>query len=224
MIAIRRTECPGVLRGRPTDDNYYNNAGVVEKLWNMQRGKCCYCECFIPREGQGKHVEHFRPRSDFSTHRNEWRNLLLACPQCNGQKGDEFPTNGRGRPLLINPSRRNIDPERHINFVASDDPDDVAGLPKARSPRGRKTIEVIGLWLADHVRARNAHFRTAVLPVYRRMLCAKREKHEQELEAAISDFKALMSSRSPFAGFVRSFARNMQVERLFNITIPARHH
>lgn len=56
----------------------------------MQHGKCCYCEQKIPKEGHQKAVEHFKPKSIFKYFINDWDNLLLACPQCNGKKSDKF--------------------------------------------------------------------------------------------------------------------------------------
>ena len=221
MIAIQRAKCPNVLTGSPTGGTHFNKSDVVKSLRKMQHGKCCYCECRIPRIGHGKHVEHFRPhtRPKFKKLLNHWPNLLLACPQCNGQKVDKFPTDSKGQPLLLDPSSTKIDPEQHIEFVASadEDPYEPIGLPimKDGSRRGRKTIEVIGLWLPDHVRARAEHFHKEVFPVYRRMVHAKRDGNQVALESAISDFNMLMSSKSPFAGFVRSFARNMEVDQDF---------
>ena len=228
MIAIQRAKCPNMLTGSPTEGTHYNKSGVVKTLRKMQHGKCCYCECRIPRIGLGKHVEHFRPHSrpEFKKLRNDWPNLLLACPQCNGQKGDQFPTDSRGQPLLIDPSSSNLDPEQHIEFVASvsEDPYEPIGMPiwKDGSRRGRTTIEVIALWLPDHVRARAEHYHKEVLPVYRRMVHAKRDGDDAALERAISEFNILMSSKSPLAGLVRSFARNMEVDQDFQVRIPAR--
>ncbi len=91
MIKIRRTPCPAILLGKTPEGTHYNKTEVVSALWAMQHGKCCYCERRLPETGHLKAVEHFRPKSVFPELRNEWRNLLLACSQCNGQKADKFP-------------------------------------------------------------------------------------------------------------------------------------
>ncbi|MCH7591776.1 MAG: HNH endonuclease, partial [Planctomycetes bacterium] len=90
MIHIPRTNRPPFLR-RSKAKKAYQDRRVVSELWKMQRHKCCYCESVIPELGHAKAIEHFRPQALFPSKRNEWKNLLLACAQCNGLKSDEFP-------------------------------------------------------------------------------------------------------------------------------------
>ena len=92
MIQIERGECPPVLGPAGRIHKYlYRTKKVVRALWDMQKQKCCYCEQLIPPDGHGKAVEHFHPQSIFKSRRNDWPNLLLACPQCNGKKSNKFP-------------------------------------------------------------------------------------------------------------------------------------
>ena len=225
MIAVKRGKCPKALGGSPMAGDHYSRPEVERALWKMQHRKCCYCERDIPEIGQGKHVEHFRPKSlaKFKNKRNHWPNLLLACPQCNGQKGNQFPVSSNGGPVLIDPSSNGMDPERHIGFTAdAEDEYDTPGLPKPLSTRGRRTIEVLDLWSPYHVRARAKYYRRVVFPLYRKMKMAEAKGDEKALKNAVSDFETLMSSKCEFAGFVRSFARNMDLDKSFDITIPAR--
>lgn len=225
MISIRREPCPPILRGAVTPPDLYDHDEVVQTLWDMQCHKCCYCEQHIADSGQGQHVEHFRPKSrtEFDHLRNDWKNLLLACPTCNGQKGDQFPVNGRGSAILIDPSSR-IDPEQHIAFVHDDgdddDPIEPVGLPFHRTPRGRQTIEIIGLWLPYYVRQRRTHFRNIVLPAYKNLLNAKKSGNTTEWATAKSEFERLLTGRSPFLSFVRCFARRKRLDRI-GIDIPS---
>ena len=167
MIKIERCECPDVLEKSPVEGNRYRNKGVVNKLWEMQYGKCCYCEQKIPSEGHSKAVEHFKPKSTFRYLRNDWKNLLLTCPQCNGKKSDKFPveltdesretkviylqTESDAEPLIIDPSNPNIDPQEHIDFIV-DDIDNELGLIIARnnSELGKLTIDVVDLYNKFH--------------------------------------------------------------------------
>src|SRR5258708_29176396 len=132
MIRIKRAECPPILLAARKHSDRFRNNKVVRALWVMQRNKCCYCEQLIPVEGHSKAVEHFRPQSIFKYSRNAWRNLLLACSQCNGKKSDKFPimlTNdenelkviylkrqGTGEPALMDPSHRTTNPEKHLDY------------------------------------------------------------------------------------------------------------
>jgi len=84
MIKIKRADCPKSLRGKTKAKAAYRNLDVIETLWNMQHGKCAYCEMKLPLEGHQKTVDHFRPKGKFKSRVNDWKNLLLVCAQCNG--------------------------------------------------------------------------------------------------------------------------------------------
>ena len=47
---------------------------------------CSYCEIPV---GIGVHVEHKLPKVDFPANAVEWDNLLLACDNCNSNKGEQ---------------------------------------------------------------------------------------------------------------------------------------
>ena len=106
MIEIKRESCPKILYNFPTEGKLYNKPAVVKKLWDMQHGKCCYCESEIPKDGHGKEVEHYYPQAQslYPHFRNDWNNLLLVCHSCNGKKSHKFPLDENGNPLLIDPS------------------------------------------------------------------------------------------------------------------------
>ena len=145
------------------DRNIYADASVKATLLDVHNGKCCYCEKkYIPAN---LHIEHFRPKKGVRQRRNQsdirpgyfwlayaWKNLLLACHQCNSvYKKTLFPlANPRIRtraamshhydikkeePLFIDPS--STDPRKHIRFRGAS--------PVALSQLGRTTIREIGL-------------------------------------------------------------------------------
>jgi len=64
MIKIKRAECPKALIDSKAS-NKYGMRQVVGALWEMQNGKCRYCQQKIPPEGHGNAVEHFKPQSIF---------------------------------------------------------------------------------------------------------------------------------------------------------------
>lgn len=157
--------CPGDYHSgvaRFTRRKYYSSRAVKDRLVEIHRSKCCYCEKRL-RSRAYLHVEHFRPacgvRQAPSQKKDKlpgyywlayrWENLLLSCHDCNSIfKRTFFPlANPRERarshhndvtgerPLLVDPAIQ--DPRDHIRF--DDD------LPKGITRQGRTTIDRIGL-------------------------------------------------------------------------------
>lgn len=205
----------------------------------MQHGKCCYCEMSIPDEGHLKAVEHFRPKSIFKSLTNDWENLLLACPQCNGKKSNKFPLalsnkvkeakvlhtkydalkNRKVRTLLIDPTK--IDPEEHLDFKCRDPLEADFGLicPKKASKYGKHTIKVVGLYDGFYLRRHRTYLRKTLLPAYFRMSEAADHDDQNTLDSHKRDFEAYMSASSEWSGLARAFARQYGLDK-YDINIP----
>lgn len=86
-------------------------ASVAATLKGMagNRARCMFCG-----DSQGTDVDHFRPMAKFPEHTFRWANLLWVCAGCNRQKGDQFPADAAGRPLLIDPTAE--DPWDYLFF------------------------------------------------------------------------------------------------------------
>jgi uncharacterized protein (TIGR02646 family) len=168
----------------------YAHDDVKGALRTAQHEKCAFCESKITHTGYGD-VEHFRPKGGFRQKESDelrypgyywlaytWANLYLSCQLCNQRfKRNLFPVeDGRRRarshkhdvaneiPLLIDPSE---DSSADIVFV------DERAVPQ--TPRGRATIEVLGLnrdELTDYRLERLKALRA--LAVSRKLLAAKR--------------------------------------------------
>jgi uncharacterized protein (TIGR02646 family) len=241
MIKISRTDAPTVLKSSPQNGTHYNKKKVVQALWNMQREKCCYCEQIIPNEGHAKAVEHFQPKSIFKFLRNDWKNLLLACAECNGTKSDKFPIEltddnnlakvvylkkvvpKTGKPLLINPSDPHIDPEDHIDFVVDDTNFEALGIPveKNGSKRGRVTIEIIKLHAHYYVKKRRTFLLETLLPQYETLLRAHNSGQNTIVQTSKMNFISLMASNHEFAAVARSFCRAKKLNGPpFHIDVP----
>jgi uncharacterized protein (TIGR02646 family) len=95
----------------------YNHPEVKTALVQMFHGKCAYCESQITVVSYGN-IEHFYPKGKFSDKTFDWENLLLSCDICNNprHKGDRFPIDPNGQPLLIDPTDVVTDPTRHLRF------------------------------------------------------------------------------------------------------------
>jgi len=236
VIRIKRSGCPTALTGSPEKGTHYNKEAVVKALWSMQRKKCCYCESSIPESGHLKAVEHFWPQSTYKRRKNDWKNLLLACAQCNGRKSNKFPvelTNDsdlpkvvyqkreNGKALILDPSDPDIDPEDHIDFVVGLEAADL-GIPmeKNHSPNGRTTIETVGLDASFHVMRRRGFFSETLMPAFLAVFRAKDQDDDAMLMAAKLNLLNLLCASHEHAAFARAFARNLRVDERFGIPIP----
>ena len=67
-------------------EQVYKNTEIKKKLKTIYNNKCVYCE----QKVEQIHVEHYRPKSKYWWLAYSWDNLLLACPTCNQNKGNNF--------------------------------------------------------------------------------------------------------------------------------------
>lgn len=103
------------------------------------RKRCMYC-----LDSRGSDVEHFWPKASYPHRMCSWRNLLLCCSDCGRKKGDRFPLDDQGLPLLLDPSAD--EPWEHLDF----DPETGNLTPRfdptgASSPRGEETVRMLEL-------------------------------------------------------------------------------
>lgn len=236
MIKIRRGNPPDVLVGKPMYDSNRYKRCLVEALWQMQHGKCCYSETHIPPTGHGKTVEHFYPKSIFGWKRNEWRNLLLACPHCNGQKSNKFPTvisggdedDGidqivvldrptEGTPAILDPSDPDTNPEDHLSYYFDDDCPLLWGqvVPRNQSNIGRATIDATGIDAPHFLRGRAEHYSDILFRAYLRMVRLLRDERFEALRTAVSEYMDHMQPQSQYAGMAREFARAKRMDKHF---------
>lgn len=231
MIRIRRTRCPNSLAQKKP--GRYNSEEIVAALFEMQSGKCCYCERVIPDEGHAKAVEHFRPKSIFSGLAREWGNLLLVCAQCNGKKSNKFPielTSNRGEPkivfvesesekgeaILIDPSDPDgVDPEEHLEFKTNDAELDW-GLVSERdkSARGRTTIDVTGIDSTYYVGMRRRHLVDLSVRYLRVLEAAEQAQRSGDTSRVRDSLDLLLSSTeqsAEFAALSREFVRRKKI-------------
>jgi uncharacterized protein (TIGR02646 family) len=145
------------------DAGLYGHPLVRQALLAAQHGKCAFCESKIAHIAPGD-VEHFRPKGGWRQRQGaplqrpgyywlayEWTNLFLACALCNQRfKQNLFPLRRPARrarnhtqdlkseePLLLDPG--SDEPESHIAFRGA------VPFAISRSPRGERTIEILGL-------------------------------------------------------------------------------
>lgn len=219
MIEIKRESCPKILYNSPTEGKLYNKPAVVKKLWDMQHGKCCYCESEIPKDGHGKEVEHYYPQAPslYPHFRNDWNNLLLVCHSCNGKKSHKFPLDENGNPLLIDPSTPGSDPEQYLDFEVDQDHPRFGEIKEKRnSERGEITINTIGL-NRNELRIERKRYFKELFEAYVQMII-------EEDQASVKKFVSLLGADRRFAGFSRAFAKSHNsILRKFNVDTPIRY-
>lgn len=237
MIRIKRSECPPRLRRTYKADQYAHKE-VVKALWCMQKRKCCYCNMDIPLKGHGKEVEHFHPQSVFPGKRNEWENLLLACPTCNGHKGNRFAViqvvDGKKKvvclstpsgdpPAILDPSSPNQDPEDHLTYIL-DDKSFSCGqvIPRDRSMLGKTTLAVTGIDSSSFARERFERYEDVLRRSYSIIMKAHRKGDHDTRDVELRSFAGYLKPNEPFAGLAREFARHKKMDEHFNLAIPGR--
>jgi uncharacterized protein (TIGR02646 family) len=166
---------------------------VREVLRQMASGikRCMYCE-----DSKGITVEHFRPKKDYPLQAFVWLNYLLACTECNSNyKRTQFPLDGHGNPLLLDPTDPADDPLDHLAFSPS------TGLFEPKTEKGRASCQVYGLDRDDLARARHGAWilLKEVLPRYSQHKTAGRPEKAALLETALR--------QQPFSGVFAAFLR-----------------
>jgi uncharacterized protein (TIGR02646 family) len=87
---------------------------VKQPLYDMFSGKCAFCERKV--ELSAGRIEHFRPKSQYVDLTFDWNNFLYSCEVCNNRKGDKFPLDCDGTPLLIDPTDEDCDIYEYLEF------------------------------------------------------------------------------------------------------------
>ena len=153
MISIKKDfrDIPQILLTKKT--NAFSDKSVKEKLREIYKGKCAYCE----QKSETLFVEHYRPKSQYDWLKNEWSNLLPVCTECNKAKKDNFPVSGKKiktkpidkkeycanseiliaeLPVIIHPELDT--PENHFYY-------DKSGIAYGNTNRGQKNISILNL-------------------------------------------------------------------------------
>lgn len=144
-VLARMAEATERIRAAPLDERYakahaaWGNSTIRRTIRTHLAGmapgieRCMYCT-----ENRGTSVDHFEPVARNPLRTFDWLNHLLACTTCNShEKRDQFPVDGNGRPLLIDPTAE--DPFDHLLLTLS------LGVYRSLTPKGQATIDVCGL-------------------------------------------------------------------------------
>jgi uncharacterized protein (TIGR02646 family) len=113
---------------------------IVQVLTGMTglRQRCMYCE-----DSRGTDVEHFKPKIPFRDYAFRWLNFLWICTGCNRGKGNRFPCDESGSPLLLDPT---LDEPWDFLFFDPDTGEIAARWEVgtgAENPRGKVLLEIL---------------------------------------------------------------------------------
>lgn len=228
VIAPKARSAPPTLKSGDFKSSIYGSKAVKKRLWEMQDGKCCFCEKWV--EVSFTTVEHFRPktsaRDDAGKSRMgywwlgfEFENLYLCCSNCNTPKSDYFPLAPGSMPLsegvlasASNPPEAALvldpgadDPEKHLDWVF------VPGkgfVPAGRDERGKATVGATKLDQRDElIRLRGRYYRKFIVPVIASFKKAQQDNDPVRLAEAQQDAQVLAERDSEYAGMARAILR-----------------
>jgi uncharacterized protein (TIGR02646 family) len=116
---------------------------VKQPLYDMFSGKCAFCERKV--EISAGRIEHFRPKSEYVNLTFDWNNFLYACEVCNNaeNKGNKFPLDCDGTPLLIDPTDEDCDIYQYLKFYW-DEKNQLAHV-NGKDKRGKVVEKILSL-------------------------------------------------------------------------------
>jgi 5-methylcytosine-specific restriction endonuclease McrA len=144
LKAIRSNSLTATKKQIDRATNKYRHPEIKAALVTMFHGKCAYRESKITVVTYGS-IEHFRPKSKYIDDTFKWDNLLFSCDTCNnsGHKGDHFPLNDFGDPILLDPTDGTLHISDHLEF--SWNPNSGLAAVYGRDDRGREVENMFDL-------------------------------------------------------------------------------
>ncbi|MDI1433862.1 HNH endonuclease [Polyangium sorediatum] len=211
MIRIRRLDEPAVLevkkaqwdrayqdrRAKKPDakawSSQYGHEEIKRRLQAMSHHKCFYCERSVK---DGCEVDHYIEVAERPDLAHEWRNLYLACSECNRVKQ---PNKVVPVDQCLDPCDVSVDPAEHLAFAAD--------LVQARnnSERGRNTIQKYALdrlELESERRKQLLYFMTAYTEVLSTMNHEGRQAMRDDERELLRRFA---QPEAPFSLMFRSY-------------------
>lgn len=229
MIKIKRIMSPACLRKskKHSTKSDYNNPQVRCELFNMQHAKCCYCEKNLAVLSKTvREVDHYVPHThtvfkDKSGNTlwhlaNRWENLLLSCKECNLAKLNRYPFSETGEPVLIDPSRDNIDPEENISFNIEDN---FFISYKATSSLGQSTIDTLKFRTRIELLQSLRKKRYEIEGFFVDLLNAIESCNKSKIQSQKGELRKATSAKQDFCSFARKCIQ-MSVHNLNEVLLP----
>jgi len=183
--------------------NKYRHPKIKDALVTMFHGKCAYCESPVRVVTYG-HIEHFYPKGNpnYMDKTFEWDNLLLSCDVCNdsGHKGNRFPLDASGDPLLIDPTDGVTDPVVHLKF--SWDPRTGLASVYGLSERGQEVERIFDL---NGMRGRKALIKERSRYIKKLYVILKLYDHQENNAEALAILQEACQSDAPYSAFALAY-------------------
>lgn len=160
-------------------DSRYKYRDIKTELSSIYYGKCAYCES----SAEQLVVEHYRPkRGGYYWLAFSWDNLLLACPQCNNFKSDQFPVEGPR--IVYDPRRDTMEFINHVSILYDELEHPVILNPETASQEELNTLvfDRNGQVFSDNLRMRRT---IEICMLNRKPLQQRRQKIWDDLEGEI---------------------------------------
>ncbi len=174
------------------------------------RERCMYCE-----DSRGTEIEHYRPRTLYPEHVFRWLNFLWICTACNRCKGNRFPCDDRGAPLLLDPTLD--EPWDHL-FFDSDTGEITARwdvTTNAESPRGIALLKTLSSLRHQAVTEGRRRTYLRLNRALRSFLSQSASGDRPASEASIEDFLASVDDALDYGLAVWFFLREGQFTEPF---------
>jgi uncharacterized protein (TIGR02646 family) len=208
---------------------FIDAGGVIAAAWKSQRKspsmrrialvlagiagpreRCMYCE-----DSRGTDIEHFRPQSLYPDQVFRWLNFLWICAACNRSKGDRFPCDAFGEPLLLDPTLD--EPWDHL-FFDSDTGEITARWESAtgvESPRGIALLTIISSLRHQAVTEGRRRTYQRLKRAIRSFLTQSGEGNQAPSEESVQDLLDCIDDATDYGLAAWFFLRDGQDEEVF---------
>lgn len=192
-------------------NNRYKYEDVRKALKTIYKHKCAYCEQRIEQYN----VEHYRPKKIYYWLAFSWDNLLMACTNCNINKGMNFELEDGCVQVSFSNTETNL---RNINissaaYDAIEKPKMVN--PEITDPSDKIRFKKNGLIESDDYRFAYTIDKCKINRVYlndeRRVLLSI---FERDIRSALIDNTDVSNQKQEIAAIVRKFIRDAEDKEL----------
>jgi uncharacterized protein (TIGR02646 family) len=230
-------------KGKPASNQFARHWGkedVRHALWQMQLGKCAYCER-KREEKRESDIEHFRPRAEVSKapqHKGywwlaySWTNLFFSCRSCNQDyKRNWFPVLDEA--MRAGNEKADLNQEKaYLIDPCEDEPETFLGcrremgnLPFVRiialpeddwdHARARETIKVLGLDRRQLQEGRGSLL-DLLDGLVRAIKHAQQRQNFRAIDLIAAQIRDATRSDLEFTGFRRDFFRQAGLGQYVN--------
>lgn len=124
----------------------------------LQENRCCYCRRWLVNTAYARPIEHILPRKKYAKYSLNYRNMALACKDCNSEKSDNttftsLETHGRypqasAFSKMFHPRYHRYD--QHVRFVRYETNGSAITLYRGLTVQGRQLCSELLYKIAEN--------------------------------------------------------------------------